>query len=392
MSGTLWRFTALDTLFFRDGQPMNMGESAWIDSRFPPTGVTMQGAIRAAVLDHLRADIGAFQRGEPCLPNGGSLKERMGDAGGIGALRLTGPFLHHRGEPWLPAPLDLVRTGGGSYELLRPADEATGCDLGLLRLPRRESDRGRSDPLGGLYLSRSALTRLLRGRAHIQAGESLPLLASGREQPGLADREPKVGLARNNRTRTHRESMLYSIAPVRPRQGVELRVAVAGLEPEWYPSSPFPCLLGGEKRAARVHVTDDGFQWPAPSMGEANGRLRFKMVFLTPVRLSATPSPGTPAWVPEQFEHRKNGFDHWHGVLNGAEFDIVCAVVGRPERIGGWNLKEGGARELHPYLPAGSVIFCEADPNQRTQVAGLHDTRIGDKAEYGFGHLLIGQW
>ena len=384
---TTWIFSALDTLFFRDGQPMNMGESAWIDSRFPPTGITLQGAVRAAVLDHLKADVRAFQQGDSCLSGDKSLKAVMGDATGIGPMRLSGPFLHYRGEPWLPVPLDLVRTRRGELTLLRPRDEAVRCDLGRIRLPAAPAE---GKPLGGRYLPRSALARLLRGEARLESDEHLPLLADAPTAPGLADREPKIGLARDNRTRTNLRSMLYAIAPIRPRPGVTLRLGVEGLEKldaEWHPKGPFPQLLGGEKRLARVEIREGAITWPPPALQEQEGRLRFKLVLITPALF---PPPG---WLPAGFEkQRRAGFDCWHGKMGSATFDILGAAVGHPERIGGWNLKENRSHELKSYLPAGSVLFCEAEAKQRQAVEALHDTHVGEMTEYGFGHVLIGQW
>jgi CRISPR-associated protein Cmr3 len=387
MAANIWTFSAMDTLFFRDGQPMNMGESAWIDSRFPPTGVTLQGAIRATVLDHLKADIGAFQQGKPCLPDGRSLNEAIGDAKGLGNLRLTGPFLHYHGEPWFPAPLDLVAKGRGRYELLRPAEKATHCDLGHIRLPRAESVKGRYQTLAGRYLPQSALLCLLRGDAWLESEENLPLLADATDRPGLADLEPKVGLARNNRYRTHRQGMLYAIAPIRPRSGVDLRVMVEGLERDWVPQSPFPCLLGGEKRLARVSAEESAFSWPSVSLHEKANRLRFKMLFLTPAMF---PKPG---WLPDGFTtSEKEGYNFWRGKIGDVHLEILSAAIGKPEQIGGWNLKETDSRALQSYLPAGSVLFCEADPQQRGDIERMNGTKIGEMTEYGFGHILVGRW
>jgi CRISPR-associated protein Cmr3 len=48
----LWRFTPLDTLFFRDGRPFNAGETVWLESLFPPSGRTLQGVIRSAIIEY----------------------------------------------------------------------------------------------------------------------------------------------------------------------------------------------------------------------------------------------------------------------------------------------------------------------------------------------------
>jgi len=120
-----WQFNAADSLFFGGGKPMNAGESYWIDSQFPPTGLTLQGAIRTAVLYYTGADIDAFTTGDPCLDDGGSLKNEIGSAKSLGNLKLTGPFLHNNGELLFPAPLDLMSNRYGQRALLKPANIAT---------------------------------------------------------------------------------------------------------------------------------------------------------------------------------------------------------------------------------------------------------------------------
>ncbi|MCI5122256.1 MAG: hypothetical protein D3908_13925 [Candidatus Electrothrix sp. AUS4] len=200
---TVWKFSAMDSLFFRDGSPMNMGESAWVDSVFPPSGQTLQGAIRAAILDYLDADIRAFQKGKDCLPdNGGSLKDEIGDACSLGGLRLTGPFLERNDEVFFPAPLNLVKNKDNAYALLCPSEKPVRCDMddsSGIRLPAAAGPGWK--PLNGKYISAAGMQEVLRGDvAELQDESHGPKLASligaSCDEPALADREPKIGLAR----------------------------------------------------------------------------------------------------------------------------------------------------------------------------------------------------
>lgn len=212
MSAQLWQFTALDRLFFRDGRPFNNNEMTWQESQFPPSGRTLQGAIRTAVLQHLGADFAKFAEGEPCyideLGQQRSLKEQLGKAGNLGRLALTGPFVMKDGGCFFPAPLDLVRMKDGGFDLLCVCeDQPVTCDMGQVVLPRASSHGVKAQE--GMYLSYAVMARYLAGDVRgIRPAESpndrtanlWPLRASGPNAPGLVDVDPRSGW---NATTTH---------------------------------------------------------------------------------------------------------------------------------------------------------------------------------------------
>lgn len=404
MNETLWCFEAIDTLFFRDGKPFNAGESAWIDSQFPPTGYTLQGAIRTAVLTHLGADMAKFANGEPCLPDGvGSLKEALGSSTSLGKISLTGPFLNLNGEFLFPAPLDLIKTDDG-FHLLEPDDKMTLSEIGRLRLPRLKQGKGEKNKAqGGKYVTANGMEILLSGKTEgiILADQNSnndsctssnlwPLFPDAPQLPALVDREPKVGLARDNATRTAETGMLYAIAPVRPRKDVTLVVVVDGLSDSgWYPKRSFCQRLGGEGKLAKVEVKETLPLWrPAlPLLNEKLGKVCFKLVLTTPALLPCV------GWQPEGFcPVEIDGTTVWRGVLKGVTFNIISACIGKQVKIGGWDIANNKPHPLMAYVPAGSVYFCEADATDKEQVEGLHGKKIGERTEYGFGHVLIGKW
>lgn len=387
MTTMLWEFSAMDSLFFRDGKPMNMGESAWVDSLFPPTGQTLQGAIRAAILDFLDADISKFQKGENCLPDGGSLKEEIGDATSLGNLKLSGPFVDRAGQLFFPAPFDLVKNRDGAFGLLAPSQHNVPSDAGTIRFPCI-SGRGYKTQEDN-FISSESLDNLLRNTTDDL--ELVPLIAESREHSGLADREPKVGLARDNSTRTNIEGMLFAIAPVRPRPEVSLMVAVRGAQEKHYPSDTFLQKLGGEGKLARI-TTGGHLTLPGPYINKQDDRIRFKIVLISPALLEER------LLIPDadtlQKRRQEPGVETtlWQGLFEQCRFEVVTACIGKPKKIGGWNMKKWKAEPLRSFIPAGSVFFCEADTDQEQAVLDLHDIKTGQKTEYGFGHILIGKW
>ncbi|RMI19214.1 MAG: hypothetical protein D6681_03130, partial [Calditrichaeota bacterium] len=136
-----YRFEPLDRVFFRGPRPFNAGESLWAEPEFPPSPRVMQGAIRSAIGESLDVDWLRFRAGDGTVHRLGKdnidLVEQMGDAHGLGRLRLAGPFIERENEVLYPAPLDLYQSEG-KLGLLRPADEPVDTDIGSVRLPRGE--------------------------------------------------------------------------------------------------------------------------------------------------------------------------------------------------------------------------------------------------------------
>ncbi|MCI5222190.1 MAG: type III-B CRISPR module-associated protein Cmr3, partial [Candidatus Electrothrix sp. AR4] len=124
---------------------------------------------------------------------------------------------------------------------------------------------------------------------------------------------------------------------------------------------------------------------------EQAGRIRFKMVFITPALFA------DGQWLPQHFTKQERETETGrmtvrYGVINGCELDIISACIGKPHKTGGWNLAQWHPKPLRSFVPAGSVFFCEAAADQQQAVQALHNSKTGDETEYGFGHILIGKW
>jgi len=383
-----WQFNAADSLFFGAGKPMNAGESSWTDSQLPPTGLTLQGAIRTAVLYCTEADIKAFTQGDPCLKsdanlknNDVSLKSEIGDASSLGNLKLTGPFLHDNGELLFPAPLDLMSNAQNHRALLKPATKPTACDLGNIRLPAVEGKGYKVSE--NCYINYHNMAKLLNGET--DGIELIPLFTDNPDDKALADKEPKIGLARDNEKRKHVDGMLFAIAPVRPRKDVSLLLRVQGIAPEHLPQNTFLQRLGGEGKLASISVSDEDIKMPPDQITPDGETVRFKLVFTQPALM---PVDG---WLPEDFTLSVEK-DRWIGQLRFCKVAIISACIGKPVKLGGWDLKAGSSKIHQAYIPAGSVYFCEAQAKDREAILQLHDTKLGKHCKYGFGHVLVGRW
>ena len=399
----LWQFTPFDTLFFRDGRPFNAGETVWLKSQFPPSGRTLQGAIRSTIVEHSGMDWKSYH--DACRPENAAdypLVKVIGTANNLGELRLSGPFLLRNGEWLWPAPLDLYHSKQG-YGLLTPSAEPVECDLGKIRLPQASAQGLKTQE--GKYVTNAAMAELLAGNTgslpvSVEAGEPPPWIwklcsDEPRDKDTLADSEPKVGLGRDNALRQHKEGMLYSIAAVRLREGVTLAMVVAEIDADLHPSEPFIQRLGGEGKLAKICISDPPI-WPKmPELIPKEGKIRFKLVLTTPAYFQG-------CWLPAGLELKENlGWQGpWPAIAANREaielsaVTLISVCIGKTIRIGGWNLAANPPcpRPLEGFIPAGSVYFCEIDAGQSETVAALHGGHIGLYCEYGFGHVLVGTW
>lgn len=355
-----WTFRALDTFFFRDGTPFHQGEGGMVQPKgsFPPSIMTLQGAIRAG--------LARCQGWTPSHPE--RWPQELGTPDDLGDLRLAGPYLCYKGEYLFPAPLVLFGEKNEEWELTRLIlGDPVDCDLGeQLRLPKL-AKRIKGDLFQGW------LTK--RGMEQVLAGE-LPDQTEIYSSSQLWKEERRVGLERNCETRTAEDARLYAITHIRPQAKLEMVVFTEGIPQEWEVPTQLTIPLGGEGRVASASIVE-AEERILPEMPplpvDEEGILRFTVSLLT---------PGYYA-------------DPNHIILHGPEGvpgKCVSASIGKLQQIGGWDLKNRCPRPLYPLLPAGSTWFFEAPASELPAIQQLHGAMSGEKSLYGMGQLLIGTW
>ena len=188
--------------------------------------------------------------------------------------------------------------------------------------------------------------------------------------------EPRVGLARDQRTHTAKEGLLYSTRHVRLRRGVSLGMRIAGLPPDW--PRPFGQLvpLGGESRLAGCDEWTPDLRLEAP-LDRVRETYQVALVALSPLEIETPHYNGT---VPLP-------------CLGGIR--VVSACLDRPQRIGGWDSLARRPLPVRSALPPGSVLFCEiADPERFDEAVAPGDSaaHVGARREWGFGLVALGVW
>lgn len=372
--GARWlKLTPVDSWFFRDGRPHNMGEDqSSVESVFPPFAPTVVGAVRAAAARQM----GWSGRGD--WPE--DVKRALGDGADLGPLRFTGPFLCRdedgSRELLFPMPAHLLGSTAGDGErwepvtCLAPEPEAVQTDLAdepvLLPAPVDVGEDERARRRGrGMWLRCGGMDRLLGGA--LPAREDC--VASGE----FFSLEQRMGLQLDLSKRAAREGHLYSPIHVRLERGVSLVVGVFGLRDDVELPEMLP--FGGESRLAACEPIGAP-RMPACLSKEQSPQPVATVILLTPGRLL---DDGAAAWrlpAPGQPASR---------LLAGAEGRIESVCVDRPLPIGGWDSVVHQPLPLEPFAAPGTTWFV-----RDLALPGKGEIRAGTRTAYGFGHAVLG--
>ncbi len=384
---TTWRFGAFDTWFFRESRPMDSIGGSELASIFPPSATTLVGAIRTTIGEH--AGVTDWSR-YPTADAYAELRKQIGTNEQMGKLGIKGPWLaceHSDGVQRLyPAPLNLAakfqkdkvvqvhRLGIGA---------PCTCDLGeQLRLPTTPKKLKGLKPLPGYWITGKTLTEILAG--HTPRPETLI------NEKQLLHREPRLGIARDNRTRTVEEGLLYQTSHVRPAHGLSIEVDVTGVPASLHPGNGI-IRLGGEGRGA--HFQTGGAMAKGIEAGTIKGHPHgLILMLLTPLAVVDTanpmPLPG--------FERKETATGTcWCGHIGTIPLTIHCAILGRCLRQGGWDLAAGAPRPVRSLIPPGSLFYATLDSGDLDEARQtIAQARIGSDNDIalGRGQLIAGIW
>jgi CRISPR-associated protein Cmr3 len=356
----------LDPVFFRDGRPFTMGEDDWAGSLFPPPPGVVYGALRAAY----------FSQHPEQLPNA----DTPADPTGNFSLELLYWLLG--GEAYFPVPLDCVLfEEKGIWHavprtLERPKGVFSNAALPFLLVAPREAEKKALEPEKKALEPEKCITDDL-GLASYLRGKEAPFFA--RKLDEFVEPEPKIGIARDRRTLAAAEHMLYRVR-MRRLKGLALAVHWSGLE---LPPAGF-IRLGGEGRAARYETTDAEGPEVLKMWEETKPEGRFFKLYL------ATPAFFEQGWLPGWL--KGDAACGYVGSRSDLKVRLLAAAVGRPQSIGGFQMKPPGPKEMRRAVPAGSVYYFELLEGTVTKaVEVLHGQSISEhRAKEGFGIALVG--
>lgn len=367
MNKQLWSFAALDTLFFKESRPMEAVGGSELASVFPPPARTLIGAIRTAVGESHKVDWAEYGAGSH------PLRDIIGAPDSLGPLRFTGPYLLSHGERLFPVPCAYLQTADGQQTRLTPAKSAIECDLGKVRLPIKMQADLPAKPLENAFLTFEGLQQFLSGKEIDQS--------QIRTAATLFAHEERLGIGRDNSTRTTGDGLLYQTRHIRPLHAADLQIGmtVSGLQDPSLPEAGM-VRLGAEGRLAAWQ------RGAVPALPVADGsKSGLLLVLLTPALFAG-------GWLPDGFAaHEEESGRVWLGELAGIRLKLISSVVGKPVREGGWDMVRRAPRPLLSYAPGGSCYFCEVvDGDIGHARSALHGIQLGQETEYGRGEIAVG--
>lgn len=372
-----WRFTALDTLFFKESRPMEAIGGAQLQSVFPPPARTLIGAIRTLIGQAY--EVGGVDWKAYASDKNHPLKAIIGSPEALNPLAFTGPFLLKDGQRLFPVPLTLLRATKQDakqtlveFTRLQPSDKITQCDLGMLKLPKKRDALMGAKPLENASISAAGLQRILEG--------GMPAPEMIIDHSALYTSEERLGIGRDHAKRTTADGLLYQTSHIRPNEGISIGIVVYGLSN----AIPLP-----EQGTARLGAEGRLASWQREAVQTLPAvKLKNKRIVL----VLLTHAKFHQGWLPDGFkkEMLADGQTVWQGEIHGISLRLICCVLGKPVREGGWDLVNRMPRAMDSLVPAGSCYFFEILEGQNASV--LHGCQIGQDIEYGRGEVAIGNW
>ncbi len=356
----------LDLLLFRDGKPFSAGTDHLARSVFPPFPTTLTGFIRSTLLLNAGLD---WERARQAYGD-------LGSPNGYGEFRLQGMFLRKEDKDFVPVPRDLVRgRDSGRYYFMRPLslNVSEGFYSNFPSQELRHLWASSDEMVEGIqgYIPLDVLFATVLNGIVPDPSAILPVVS-------VLTPEPRTNIGINRSTRTADEGRLFTVEFLRLAKGVGFHVRFEGVR--WPGQAGFG-TLGGEQRPVRWLVLDS---WDYPSLHQAARMItetrRFKVVLMTPAIFDRGWQPGSRC---------EDIF-----AAAGVRVRLVGAAVGRPVKIGGFDLHTRAPKPIRAAVPAGSVYFyeiLEGDPTHL--VAGWGMTCVSDHDwEAGMGLSVIGGW
>lgn len=201
-----YKFTPVDTLFFRGAEPMNLGENHTVSHVFPPPAHTLSGALRTVVLIQKGVSFGAYGNGKAPA----EIYEIIGQAGKPAPFNLIGPLFMLENDVYVPAPYSWFMekdSVSGKTEVVK----GKSLKSHLLKSEAVEfiwakGKKGELVSLGGMWIKKENL-------------HSADTAIEVKKSTDYFENEPRTGIALEKNRRV-REGHLYSFNHTRLKKDV----------------------------------------------------------------------------------------------------------------------------------------------------------------------------
>lgn len=355
------RLNPLDTLFFRDGKPFAMGEETWADGLFPPNPSVIYGAIRTAF---------ACIEGKE-IPFA-DVKAKLG----AGVLSVTNILYSLENSFYLPMPLDLVELKSKTVteknlENINKEYQVEPLDIGSKKIITKKN---KAFPL--IYKQdfqqvesiNDGLIDVSNLKSYLKANTSSLNVKRFKD---YVVPEPKIGIGRDDTTRTSDEGKLFR-TDMKRLKDLNIRVHLNTESYENAFSNALFVKLGGEgKLIEMIKPLRQNKVISSENIKITNNK--FKIYLATPA-----------IFIKE----------NWQPDLEklGIKATLVSACIGKVQSIGGYDLIEG-PKNMYKAIPAGSVYYYETENDVTAIIENLQGKSISDEyEEQGFGIAYFGNY
>jgi len=373
---TCLNITVADSWFFKESRPMGSIGANEMASVFPPTPYTMSGVIRSMIGENANLNWQDYRQGNNAEFNkliGNPKKEND-----LGKLNLIGTFIANKNGTLVPIPLNLVQeTNSTNLHFLQISNKTYLTDLGKTKLPELPKNIVSAKPLEQHWINIKGLEQLLSG--------NLPAKNSIFSLNNLITKDPRLGIAIDNKTRTAKESQLYQTNHIRLKSNISLHQFMDGIEPKNLPNKTIENRFGAEGRVANIAIEANQLSIPKPqNFKQAKGLVIY---FLSHANFKSN-------WYPENFTKKVTSSEQviWQGKINDIEITIESCIIGKSLREGGWDIAKHQPKPAPEMIPAGSVWYITTDEPLDKVTDALHQTHIGEETQLGRGLIVCGLW
>jgi CRISPR-associated protein Cmr3 len=342
------KLSAIDTMFFRTGKPFDRGEDNWAESFFPPFPSIIYGALRTYILNKNLDKVGD-------LKNFDISKN----------LKINSINLSQKGTIYYPLPLDLVKIK--DLEVLE-VENLKHRNNHISNFPCEQiSYHEQNIEIPNALLTKTSFESYLDGE------ERIPYV----ELNKLYKTENKVGVGLDNFTRASEQSKLYRVGMLRTEdERGETTDLIIDFEFDKFEVQSKLLKLGAETKLAKIKIDEYDTYFQQPNIINS----QFKLYF-------ATPAIFDNGWLPDFIKP-----ETLEGEFEGVKLKLITAFVGKPLKIGGYDMLENEPKPMFNAVSAGSVYYFKiiSDGNLGNLVKNLHHKNISKvMLEQGFGHSIV---
>ena len=382
-------FTPIDSWFFKESRSMDGSGSNILSSLFPPPVKTLMGALRSQIGEKYHKDnMTTWQQfGKHCKDTF-KLEKIIGYGNEYANLQAQGAWLYlgdeNKKQLHFPAPSNLLKQENDTYAFFEIGSPVVS-DLGKVKFAKLDYEQKQA-PLNNHYISRDGFNLVLEGKIPEQTVD----------QEDIITNEQRLGIARDNTSRSTQQGKLYQTQHLRIKQGWSVYLGLTGVDKDYATDKDRLIRMGGEARMASLTEIDKP-DLPQPPVIQPSDNTQGLVIYLLTPLPDYRQSNETPPLPNNTFKVNDSGEYHvWKGQIAQIDITIETAIAGKLYRLGGWDMAEHKPQAVKSYIPAGSCWYIKTshkaeEINQLiNKLHGSYLTTGNDRA-LGYGQIVIGK-